>query len=402
MLIDLLFGTAVLTFPAKRCAEILNAAARLDIHFRPPVTDKDITVLKIPLRSASPLLCSVCCADEIKLQTKGLLPFVLRYKKRWGIAAGALIFVFLTALSSNVIWSVDVTGNKNISDKYITDILANLGCRPGAFYSSIDFDTLHNRFLMESEGIGWISVNMNGTRANVEVRETSVGEREADSTYYNLIAAEDGQIERIAAIEGKPQVKISQTVEKGQLLVSGILSREEGGIRLESASGSVYAKVTRNFSVSVPLKTEKKVYTGEKTEKKSVTFFSFNINLFTNSRIPYDFYDTIETEKRLYLFDTAALPVLVGTKEYREYENAFVTLTEDEAKDEAMRLYREKLKETLGTAQLLSKSTDISIENEVCTVSCSIYCLADIAKPAPFDIAQDSDDEAKETENAQQ
>ena len=65
MLIDLLFGTAVLTFPAKRCAEILNAAARLDIHFRPPVTDKDITVLKIPLRSASPLLCSVCCADEI-------------------------------------------------------------------------------------------------------------------------------------------------------------------------------------------------------------------------------------------------------------------------------------------------------------------------------------------------
>ena len=67
-----------------------------------------------------------------------------------------------------------------------------------------------------------------------------------------------------------------------------------------------------------------------------------------------------------------------------------------------MRLYREKLKETLGTAQLLSKSTDISIENEVCTVSCSIYCLADIAKTAPFDIAQDSDDEAKETENAQQ
>lgn len=401
MLIDLFFGTAVLTFPAKWCAEILNAAARLDIHFRPPVTDSDITVLKIPLRSASPLLCAVCCADEIKTEKKGLFPFILRYKKRWGIAAGALIFVFLTALSSNVIWSVDVTGNKNISDKYITDILANLGCMPGAFYKSIDFDTLHNRFLMESESIGWISVNMNGTHANVEVRETSVGEREADSTYYNLVAAEDGQIERIAAIEGKPQVKISETVEKGQLLVSGMLSKEEGGIRLESASGSVYAKVTRNFSVSVPMKTEKKVYTGEKTDEKSVTFFSFNINLFANSRIPYDFYDTIETEKRLYLFDTAALPILINTNEYREYENVSVTLTEDEAKDEAMRLYREKLKETLGTAQLLSKSTDVNIENDVCTVSCSIYCLADIAKPAPFDISPNGGEKAKEKQDAQ-
>ena len=401
MLIDLFFGTAVLTFPAKRCAAILNAAARLDIHFRPPVTDGEITVLKIPLRSASPLLCSVCCADEIKIEKKGLLPFVLRYKKRWGIAAGALTFAFLTALSSNVIWSVDVTGNKNISDKYITDILANLGCMPGAFYKSIDFDTLHNRFLMESEGIGWISVNMNGTHANVEVRETSIGEREADSTYYNLVAAEDGQIERIAAIEGKPQVKISETVEKGQLLVSGMLSREEGGIRLESASGSVYAKVTRNFSVSVPMKTEKKVYTGEKTDEKSVTFFSFDINLFANSRIPYDFYDTIETEKRLYLFDTAALPILVNTNEYREYENVPVTLTEAEAKNEAMRLYREKLEETLGTAQLLSKSTDVNIENDVCTVSCRIYCLADIAKPAPFDISPNGGEEAKEKQDAQ-
>ena len=95
------------------------------------------------------------------------------------------------------------------------------------------------------------------------------------------------------------------------------------------------------------------------------------------------------------------MPILINTNEYREYENVSVTLTEDEAKDEAMRLYREKLKETLGTAQLLSKSTDVNIENDVCTVSCSIYCLADIAKPAPFDISPNGSEKAKEKQDAQ-
>lgn len=393
MLIDALVGYAVLTFPKNQCAKLLNAAACLDVRFSPIIENKDTAIIKIPLRCAAPLLSLLDFADEIKVEKRGLLPFLMRYRKRWGIAAGALIFVFLTALSSNVIWSVDVTGNKEISDKYITDILAELGCKPGAFYSSVDFDTLHNRFLMESDGIGWISVNMNGTHANVEVRETSDGVRDPDTAFYNLVASEDGQIERIAAIEGKPQVKISETVEKGQLLVSGVFSREEGGIRLESASGSIFAKVTRDFSVSVPLKKEHKKYTGEKTKQKSVTFFSFDINLFTNSSIPYSFYDTIVSEKKLCLFDTVELPVVVSTKEYREYENVPLTLTKDEAQNEAMRLYRQKLRETLGSAQLLSKSTDIVFNEDACTVSCSIYCLADIAKAVPFEISNENSGE---------
>lgn len=395
MILDRLFGTAQLEFDKCLYPQVLNAVSRLDIHFFHTEITDDRAKIKIPLMSLSRFMKGSGLSDCVTVSKGGLFPFLARYKKRWGIAAGAALFFALTVLSTRVIWCVDVSGNHEIGDEYIKSVLAKLGCRPGAFISDIDFDILHNRFLMESEGIGWISVNMNGTHANVEVRETKPGvpsHGDGGEDYCNLAASEDGQIERVAAIEGKPQVKIFDTVQKGQLLVSGILSRDEGGIRLESASGSVFAKVRRDFEVRVPLDGTEKAYTGRKSEKKTLTFFSFDVNLFTNSGIPYELYDTIETKENVYLFDAVELPICVRRIRYEEYAQKEAHISEDEARSAALKLYREKLCETLGSAELLSKTTESSFDGSTYTIKCSIYCLADIAAPVPFTVKENSGD----------
>ena len=102
--------------------------------------------------------------------------------------------------------------------------------------------------------------------------------------------------------------------------------------RLESASGSVFAKVRRDFEVSVPLDGTEKAYTGRKSEKKTLTFFSFDVNLFTNSGIPYELYDTIETKENVYLFDAVELPICVRRIRYEEYAQKEAHISEDEAR----------------------------------------------------------------------
>lgn len=330
---------------------------------------------------------------------QGLPRLFYRYRKRWGIGVGALIFVVLLVISGGRIWCVEVSGNSRVEESEIIELLQELGCGVGDSFRDIDFAKLHNTFLLRCPDIAWISVNMDGTHAHVEVRET-LAERsdEEERQHYNVVAAEDGQIEQIAAYEGKPQVAIGDTVRQGELLLSGVISYGETGLRYESAAGEVYAKVIRDFTVEVPLQTEQKVLTGHEIEKKSLTFFQFQTNLFLNSRIPYDFYDTIYAKRQIYLFDSIALPLWVQTETYQEYEMQQVTLTEEEAKVLAYQKYREQLSETLADAQLLEKTTDASLKDDgVYRIHCRLYCLANIAVQQPLTI-QENPNENKRAE----
>ncbi len=388
-MLELILGSAALTFPEKMMPKIMNKIAALDIRFHTLDGDEGLSKIRILLPDLKKLMSAVDEAERecISVTRSGLPSLLMRYRRRWGIAAGACIFFLLTWLSGQFVWCVNVDGNRDISDKYIIDMLKSEGFGVGTRIKTVEFDSLHNRFLIDSEGIGWISVNMNGTHANVEVRETVPGDMlEDDDKCYNLVATEDGQIERVAAVEGKPQVKIFDTVQKGELLVSGVVSRDEGGIRLESASGSVFAKVNRSFEVTVPLESERKMMTGNKKVNKTVRFFAFDINLFRNSGIPYDFYDTIVSEKQMILFDEVYLPLWIITSSAEEYENRVCTITEEEARAQATLMYREKLREQMGDSELLSKTTEITCDGKEVVLKCELYCIADIAAAAELHI----------------
>ena len=404
MLLQFFLGEGELSFKKEYKKEVLRILADKDIPFR-FANGEDSFSFFVPLyrrRSLCALLEEVGIPFEKKSIT-GLPRIIHSYRKRIGIPIGALIIGIMIWLSGRVIWCVNVEGNTTVSDGEIIELLEKLGCGVGDTYRDIDFDVLHNRFLMESENIAWIAVNMNGTHANVEVRETvNAQEKEDDDGFYNLIASEDGTVERIAATEGKPVVEIGDTVRKGELLVSGAITYKEIYNRYESAAGSVYASVLRSFSVSVPYEAEKKTYTGEKTVKRSLRIFKFNINLFTNSSNPYRFCDTITVYKQVYLFDTVALPVYVKTTEYREYGIEKEHLSEKEASERAMALYREELRRVVGDASLLKKTVTKEASESEYIIRCEMRLLADIAKKAPLIISKEENQNNKETEKYDQ
>ena len=395
-LISLLLGEWEILVEKDHVSAAINLLGTLDVPFgtlaRDGAGDLHVTVPSYRIRR----LERAFREKEIPLQRlrlRGVPDIFRRYRRRWGIAVGAFLFFFLIVLSHGRIWCVEVFGNDRVEDQIIVDLLADLGCGVGDRVASIDFDILHNEFLLRCSDISWISVNMNGTHAHVEVRESLKAPDEAPNAgYYNIVAAEDGQIEQMAAFEGAPQVEIGDAVRKGELLISGIASYGEGGVSFENAAGEVFAKVNREFLVEVPLATEEKRATGESITRKTLIFFQFQANLFRNSGIPYDFYDTIDSDEQILLFDRIALPLWVRTQRYDAYALQPVTLTEEAAKVIAYREYRGLLQRSLSDAELLQKTVDAGLsEDGVYRIHCKLYCLANIAQRQPLLLENEND-----------
>ena len=311
----------------------------------------------------------------------GLFAVLRRYKGRVGLAAGAVLALALIICSSFFVWDITVTGTEHLSDKEILDALEENGVKLGAYIPSLDTEEIEQKMILDVDGLSWISLNLRGTVAAVEVRERSEDATSIDTQApSNLVAAFDGQIEALEVTGGVAAVARGQIVKKGDLLVSGIIDSNALGYRLVRARGEVTARVTLTYTVEIPYQTTEKVYTGSFEKQKSVKIFSKTLNLFGKDSISYENCDRIETEKRVYLFGKIKLPVFVRETTYAEYEWQEKTLTESEA---LARAYEElyKISEAeLENAEILARHTHISESGDRLVLREEVECILNIAE----------------------
>ena len=327
----------------------------------------------------------------------GLPKWIRFIRQRPGIPAGLLVLLFWCLYSQNLIWNFEITGNTDTPDSEITELLTELGCGIGDWHPGIDFDTLHARFRAESDSIAWISVYMNGTTADVQVRESKKPDvvKETEGVYAHVIASEAGEVVIAEVKEGESAVGVGDVVMPGELLISGVIQmRKEDQYRLEYASGRVLAKVACPISVEITLEQEEKVYTGQEKREKTIKIFKKNINLFRNAGIPYTTYDTICRMEEVCLFDRWTIPVTVSTTTYREYTMETKTISPKEAADLAMKTLREKMNEAIGEGELLSQSISITQTEDAYRIDCLLYCLKDIGKTVEFTAHADNTGES--------
>ncbi len=308
-----------------------------------------------------------------------------KYRTRWGIFVGILIFCATVFLSGRYVWYVDVIGNKTVSKEDIIENLESVGFSLGTEISSCDFSALTNSYLAKFDDLCWISVNMEGTWAHVEVRELRDFEKREDDMTANVVASEPGQIVIVETFEGKPMVKTGDFVGKGDLVISGVMTVGDDGIRFESSSGRVLAKVERNFDIEIPKIKEIRVPTGAEIEKKELVFFKKQIKLSGNSGIPYRNYATMNEKRQVFLFGSFPLPLFVLTDTYSEYSKETVTLSDREVMSEVKSEFSRELDRVLDGAELLSLGISDEDTEEYYVRRVKISCLADIAEVRYFE-----------------
>ena len=317
---------------------------------------------------------------------RGLPHILFSLLRRPGIVVGVLFFIVVTVMSGRIIWNIEIKGNEKVSDGEIISLLEELGCSYGDDFRELDFDKLNSDFLVRSENISWISVNMTGNCAMVQVRELRPGGSggKTENVGSNIVAAENGQIMLIKTEAGEVSVNNGDVVKKGDLLISGVVPLREGGVRFEYAKGEALAYVSRIVDVSIPLKTTKKVYTGEEMTKKSVKIFKKSINLFLNYGIEYTTYDKIVESERFYLFGVIPMPVWVDKVTYREYRNSEAVLDVDAAVSAGIRELRSDLDDILETCEIVRVKQICDISDGGVTLKMELLCITDIAETVEF------------------
>jgi len=317
-----------------------------------------------------------------------------RYRYRPGILVGTVIFFALIWYSGRVIWDFDVTGNQTVPDSEIISALAEVGCDFGSYIPSIDFSQIQNDCLIDNTTLAWVSVNMDGNLAHVEVRERRAVDMKfvpEKGRFANIIAAEDGVIELCSVRRGEAAVMIGDTVKKGELLITGVIDVGEDGVRYEYADGEVKARVLRQIVKRVDFKGTETVTTGARKVEKTVNFFGFSANLFSKGGIGYDLYGIIKNEERLSLPFGITLPFRVSTTEYTELCLTQRIFTEEEALAVARRQAQAELASMAETLQVLSVDESEIWDETGVTLTLSVYGVTDIGANYGFAIDGSTD-----------
>ena len=369
--------------PAHKAAELFILTG-IPVHDCTPLENGLEVTCERKDKHALHGLCSLRGYPCRLLWEKGFVPFLKRAIRRPGLLLGAVLALFMLWQSANYVWDIDVVGNKRLKREEVTSLLRESGFFIGSRHTRLDLHELCNRIPIENEDIAWISINIMGGRAEVQIIEQRNKREETETAKapVNLVASADGQIVRYELSSGRAVASVGQTVREGQLLVAGF-SESESGLHPRVSSGKVFARVMLFEETFAPYTVIQK--TGEETVllKKSVNISGREIFFYKNGRQFTEEYDTIKKEYRPTVFGTA-LPFLV-CEEYAVvpvFET--VTRTGEEALEDAKSILLEKLLER--GAQILSRSFHASEKEDGVRVLCQAECIIDIARPSEVKI----------------
>ena len=362
------------------------------------VMENDLKCIETEINSDRNLVLTVRskdkCAYEILFQKhginaefaeiKGVFSSLQGMRKRYGIIFGFIFLLSVMMYSSRVVWKIEINGSDGLGDQEIINQLETAGFSLGTYIPGIDYDELHNKILLNSENISWISINIVGNVATVEVKKKIDCEEKNTPLYTNVVAKYDGYIESIVVQQGKKVVKNGDVVKKGEILISGVINSQAEGVRYEQAMGQVKAYVNKTILIEIPFIYTKKEYTGNKYTETCYKIYNFPINFLSKYGNQTLLYDTIEKKEKLCFLGISSIPIEITTVAYYEYVLKEVRLSVSEAVDLAFAELRRELDAQLNGAELIDKEVKTYYDSEAFYIECMLYCLEDIAMEQEF------------------
>ncbi len=299
--------------------------------------------------------------SRISIQNKKGLPFVVhKYRKR-KIFVGLLAIIFIALfVMSKFIWNIEIKGNNQISKAEILEELNKQGLKIGAYKGKINSNSIINRVRLDRDDIAWMGIDLEGTNAIVEIKETSKApEIINENEYCNIVSNKEGMITKINVQNGTAVVKEGDIVKKGDILVQGYLEGKYTGIRYVHAKADIEAKIWYSKKEKVFLKQQIQVPTGATEEKYTLNINNFKIN-FYKTLSKFENYDTINENKKLMIFSNFYLPIEIIKKTNYEYVNEEKIYTEEELIQLTQEKIEEELEEEISQKEnIINKQTNV-------------------------------------------
>ncbi|MCI8553901.1 MAG: sporulation protein YqfD [Clostridiales bacterium] len=315
---------------------------------------------------------------RMRLKQKQGIPFFLhRYRARAGIAAGLAVYFLLLQLLSQRIWVIDVSGNERVPEKAILDVVEQMGVVQGGDGEQLDIPTIQLAALQQLPDLAWLTVNLEGSTAHVEVSERiPTPELEDPNRPSNIKAARDGRIIRMEVTGGQAVAQTGDAVVKDMLLVSGVVDNASGAV-LKRSRARILAQTRRELIVEVPLAETRLLPTGRTVYRPTLQLFGLKIPLYTDGPIDGEFILTEEAHPLT--SGHIRLPVGFSDRLYTLLAPREVIYTEEEAAALAQSQLNERVRAELTGVEIQSSSQSERVENGVYILTGLYDCIEDIA-----------------------
>lgn len=316
--------------------------------------------------------------ELLKISEHGF-PLILRkYRFRWGIPAGAILFCAILGIMSTFLWSVEVSGNETVRSYDILQFLKQHGFREGTQAASHDLPRLKFLLMNEFDTLSFATIHIYGSKAVVEVEEsTPIPEMVPQEIPCNLIASNHAQILSVEVYEGKSYVRAGDSVQAGQLLVSGVLDSARIGYRLVHAAAKIEARVLRVLTETVPLTKTVRIPTGKTKTVYELQLFGLTVPLTWNSRSPYSVYE-VQYKQTDLSFRDFIFPIALKTVTYTEVTEEIRVQKEEDAVRFAKQMLDEAERIALHGAEIEKKETEIQVSEQSVTCTYLYTCIEEI------------------------
>ncbi len=316
------------------------------------------------------------------------LPFLIfKYRKRKMFFVSLLWFYALLYILSMFVWRIDFTGQERYTEETLLRFLAQRNITGGMLCGSVHGKEIEDAIRGEYPDIGWVSVELNGTRLFVRILENVVPlVEEEQKKAKHLVAEQSGTVVSIVTRQGTPMVHAGDKVKKGDILISGIVDIVGDGDTLLRrqpvyADGDVIIRSKVKYEKSFSMAYEKRVATGRKLTLYGLSYKDSSFCVYNPLKKfeTYEKYDIISCGDSFQMNPSFPLPVSWWTKSYEEVVVKRQVYSPDEARNKARRRLEEDLKEWTEAGAIIRKeNVKITISNAACSASGNIV----IEKPA--------------------
>ena len=383
-----IMGYGVLSMSRIHAEAVLNLCMRHGIVYMDAGTDAEH--IRLCLRTPHlGRLCRLLDASKLpySIERRGGLPRLAgRFVRRPGLVAGVICAVAIVAASELFLFDIRVTGNVTLTATEVKGMLAEQGFTVGKFLPGTDTDKLENSVMIAHDEIAWLSVNIKGNVASVELIEQRVREKKPTLSPAHVVASQSGEVVSVELWRGNVLVAAGDQVQKGAILIAGVYDSQTEGFRFTRASGRVLAKTVHEFRVEIPYEYEKKVYGERVWEKKSLIFFSFPIKVFQSTGNCGTVCDKIDIVENYSPLPDVELPLYLHTERYVPYTMQTAVRDPEAALTLAYRELSEQIAATLQGGELLSKRVRTEIGEDSVVLYCTVTCIADIATVQEFEV----------------
>ena len=348
--IHFFYGYVTVKVTGKGLERFLNRLSRQGILiWNVKRIDQDSMTFQLGLNKLYPLRRAVRKSDlSIHFIDKHGFPFLFkRLLFNSGFLIGFVCFFLLLFLLSNMIWGIQIQGAGPKTEEQIWKELDKLGVEVGGLQFLTDSPEEIQRILTNNiPEITWVGVKLDGTVYTLTVVEKNEPEREAETGPQHLVASKKGTIVSMYVKKGQPMVVVNDYVRPGQMLVSGQMGSEKNHQYI-AAEGEIIAETWYRAEVTVPLKKELTVMTGNEQSKRYLQFGDWDLPIWGFGNPDYQAFEK-DTTVHPFQFLRWQLPISYKEVEIREVEKAVRQLNESDAIKTGIEIAKKDLLSNLG------------------------------------------------------